>query len=118
MGEQNVGALNQESLRDFTRALLDDVQALERMIEMGMIETDVQRIGAEQEFFLVDSFGKPAALSEAMLAELDPKSFTNELATFNIEANLTPARCSRWSTSSTSASNEPAPWRASTAATS
>ena len=90
MGEQNVGALNQESLRDFTRALLDDVQALERMIEMGMIETDVQRIGAEQEFFLVDSFGKPAALSEAMLAELDPKSFTNELATFNIEANLTP----------------------------
>ena len=90
MGEQNVGALNQESLRDFTRALLDDVQALERMIDSGMIETDVQRIGAEQEFFLVDPSGRPAALAEAMLAELDPKSFTSELATFNVEANLSP----------------------------
>lgn len=90
MGEQNVGALNQESLRDFTRALLDDVQALEQMIAGGMIETGIQRIGAEQEFFLVDNAGKPAALAETLLAELDPKSFTSELATFNIEANLSP----------------------------
>lgn len=90
MGEQNVGALSQASLRDFTRALLDDVQALERMIEGGMIETDVQRIGAEQEFFLIDAAGKPLALAETLLAELDPKSFTSELATFNIEANLSP----------------------------
>lgn len=36
------------------RALLDDVQALETMLEEGMIEEGVRRIGAEQEMFLVD----------------------------------------------------------------
>jgi CBS domain-containing protein/gamma-glutamyl:cysteine ligase YbdK (ATP-grasp superfamily) len=90
MGEQNVGALDQAALRDFTRALLDDVQALERMIDAGMIETGIQRIGAEQEFFIVDGSWRPAGLAAEMLERLDPKIFTTELATFNIEANLTP----------------------------
>jgi len=90
MGEQNVGALDQIALRDFTRALLDDVHALERMIDSGMIETGIQRIGAEQEFFLVDGSWRPAGFAAEMLKRLDPKMFTTELATFNIEANLTP----------------------------
>jgi CBS domain-containing protein len=90
MGEMNVSALDEEGQREFTRALLDDVQALERMLEEGLIETGIQRIGAEQEFFLVDSAWRPAPLAEKMLAELDPKCFTSELATFNIEANLSP----------------------------
>jgi hypothetical protein len=36
------------------KAVLDDLVALERMIEGGMIERGVRRIGAEQELFLVD----------------------------------------------------------------
>ncbi len=92
MGEFNVSALDEKGQREFTRALLDDVHALERMIAEGLIETGIQRIGAEQEFFLVDQAFRPAALSGEMLKVLDPKFFTNELATFNIEANLSP-RC-------------------------
>jgi CBS domain-containing protein len=88
MGELNVSALDEKGQREFTRALLDDVQALERMIDEGLIETGIQRIGAEQEFFLVDKAWRPAALAGDMLNLLDPKFFTNELATFNIEANL------------------------------
>ena len=90
MGELNVSALDEQGQREFTRALLDDVQALERMISEGLIETGIHRIGAEQEFFLVDKAYRPAALGEDMLNLLDPKFFTSELATFNIEANLSP----------------------------
>ena len=89
MGELNVSALDEQGQREFTRALLDDVQALERMISEGLIETGIHRIGAEQEFFLVDKAYRPAALGEDMLNLLDPKFFTSELATFNIEAKET-----------------------------
>ena len=92
MGDHDVGALDKDSIRDFTRALLDDVQALERMLEAGMIESGVQRIGAEQEFCLVDAAWRPAPLAKPMLDRLDPKVFTTELATFNVEANLSPRR--------------------------
>ena len=42
------------------RWMLRDLQALERMLDERMFETDVTRIGAEQEMFLVDASWQPA----------------------------------------------------------
>ena len=38
---------------DFASHLLSDIAALDRMLEEGLIEKDIVRIGAEQEFCLV-----------------------------------------------------------------
>ncbi len=91
MGEHDVAQPTDErDLRSFMRRLLDDVQALERMLDEGMIETGVRRIGAEQEMFLVEPSGGPAPVVMDILPDLDPATFTTELARFNLEANLPP----------------------------
>jgi len=91
MGEQNVEELRQEELRSFTRAILDDLQALEFMLEKtDLIESGVRRVGAEQEMFIVDPSGSPAPKVTEFIDKLDPRYFTTELARFNLEANLTP----------------------------
>lgn len=90
MGEHEVRDLEAAELRRFMKNLLTDLRALEHMIDAGMIETDVRRIGAEQELFLVDSHRAPAAKAMELLPELDPRYFTTELALFNLEFNLDP----------------------------
>jgi len=90
MGEHQVSDTTSEELRRFVRALLEDVRALERMLDEGWIESDVRRIGAEQEMFLVDRDGNPAPLAMEVLERLDSPAFAVELARFNLEANLTP----------------------------
>lgn len=88
MGEQGVSrGMSPEELRDFTRRLLQDVAALERMLESGMIESGIRRIGAEQEMFLVDAGQHPACVADEMLSRIEDPRFTNELARFNLEAN-------------------------------
>ncbi len=77
-------------MRTFVRALLEDVHALERMLEAGWIERGVRRIGAEQEMFLVDRSLGPKASVLPILARLEGQPFTTELAQFNLEANLPP----------------------------
>lgn len=90
MGQDLVPEQNPESFRAFTRALLRDLQALERMLDTGMIESGIRRIGAEQEFFLVGRGWRPAPRGVEVLERLgDP--FTPELARFNLEVNLSPA---------------------------
>ncbi len=79
-----------DQLRVFTKKLLADLRALERMLEEGQIESDVRRIGAEQEVFLVDSSWRPAPLALEVLAAIDDPHFTTELGRFNIEFNLEP----------------------------
>lgn len=83
---------SEEDLRAFMRRLLDDVHALEEMLDNGMIESGVRRIGAEQEMFLVDRQGRPAPVAVEVLEQLDHSSFTTELARFNLEANAKPYR--------------------------
>ena len=93
MGEQKVRLLdNQEELRAFIRALLDDVKALEYMLDHDWFETDVVRIGAEQEMVLVDlEQHKPALMAQQALDDLaDHKWLESELALFNLEITLTP----------------------------
>jgi len=90
MGEQNIARGSEARLREFTRALLDDVEALGRLLETDLVERDVRRIGAEQEMFLVDSSWGPSPRGPEVLAGLTDPRFTGELGRFNLEANLLP----------------------------
>lgn len=91
MGEQAVGrGLDERERQRFMRALLDDVHALEHMLETGRIESGVWRIGAEQEMFLVDPGMRPLPVADRLLQETSDRRLTGELALFNLEANLTP----------------------------
>jgi gamma-glutamyl:cysteine ligase YbdK (ATP-grasp superfamily) len=72
------------------RALLNDLRALERMLEESRFETGVRRVGAEQEMFLVDRHMNPAPVSTEVIESAKDPRLTTEIARFNIEANLTP----------------------------
>ena len=78
------------SIRVFTKALLKDLQALEQMLDEGMIESGVRRFGCEQEMFLVNQAWRPAPVAMEVLDRLDGEVFTTELARFNLEMNLEP----------------------------
>jgi hypothetical protein len=82
--------LKPEAIRVFTKAILRDLRALERMLNEGRIESGRRRFGAEQELFLVGDGWRPAPLSTAVLERLSGPPFTTELALFNLEINLAP----------------------------
>lgn len=83
---------DQASLRRFTRQLLRDVRALEKMLEDGMFESGVRRIGAEQELFIVDNRWQPAPVVEEVLKASKDARIVTELMKFNLEFNLEPYR--------------------------
>ena len=88
MGEQNVvdAAGESEKLREFMQHLLQDLRALEKMIDAGMIEEGVRRIGAEQELFLVDADGRPAPVNQAFVElALDIEAGRRERGLHNLE---------------------------------
>ncbi len=91
MGTQDVTqGKDAAAMRRFTRQLMQDVLALEQMLRENMFETDVRRIGAEQELFLIDSRLQPMPAAEAILElNKDPRLVT-ELTRFNLEFNLDP----------------------------
>ena len=76
----------------FVRHLLDDVQAFEYMLEHDWFESDITRIGAEQEMCLVhNKTCKPANINMEVLAKLTNAPWcVTELAKFNLETNLSP----------------------------
>ncbi len=82
--------LSGEARRNFMRALLADLRALERMLAEGLFEQGVARIGAEQELFLVDKALHPAPLALKVLDKLQDSHYTTELALFNLEINADP----------------------------
>lgn len=91
MGELNIeNATNKESSSAFIKHLLTDVRVLELMLEKGIFEKGVTRIGSEQEFCLIDSRWRPTCNSEELLEEINDAHFTTELARFNLEINLDP----------------------------
>lgn len=91
MGELDVkGGLDGGEHREFMRRLLNDVRALQWMLDNGTFETGVRRIGAEQECFLVDKSFRPAPVSDKVLAAIGDDHFTTELARFNMEFNVDP----------------------------
>jgi CBS domain-containing protein/gamma-glutamyl:cysteine ligase YbdK (ATP-grasp superfamily) len=91
MGDHNVELEFDERMSQaFMKALLDDLRALDFMIETDRFETGVWRIGAEQEMFLVDSNMRPSPISQEVLSRAKDSRLTTEIARFNLEANLTP----------------------------
>lgn len=81
------GDLEGESRREYMVALLRELQAMERMVKEGMFERGVQRIGAEQELFLVDAAYHPTPGALKVIQRIDDPHFTTELGLFNLEAN-------------------------------
>ncbi len=73
-----------------TQHLLWDLKAIEAMLEKGMFETSIQRIGVEQEISLIGNDWRPAPVLMELLEKIDDKHFTTEFAKFNMEVNLDP----------------------------
>ncbi len=90
MGTDLAPQTSPEAIREFSRALLRDLLAMERIVADGLIESGVRRFGAEQEMFLVNDAWRPAPVSIEVLEDLNDDPFTTELARFNLEANLSP----------------------------
>ena len=93
MGEQNVSTFKDEAQRKkFMRAILNDVQALEYMLDNDWFEKGITRIGAEQEMCLVHNKSfKPAPMAMEALEKLKEYPWVEtELAKFNLEINLDP----------------------------
>ncbi|MDX1910755.1 MAG: glutamate-cysteine ligase family protein [Saprospiraceae bacterium] len=94
MGFQKVNTVeNKNEMQHFVRNLLGDVQAFEYMLQNDWFESNITRIGAEQEMCLVDKKTlKPACINMEVLAKLgDDKPWcVTELAKFNLETNLSP----------------------------
>jgi CBS domain-containing protein len=90
MGAHNVEEFDQQKSQAFMKAVLDDLRALAFMLERGLVESGVRRIGAEQEMFLVDRDLRPAPVSLEVLQHANEARLTTEIARFNLEANLTP----------------------------
>ena len=91
MGTLAVKALDSAEKREvYFRRLLTDIAALEEMLERNMFERSPIRIGAEQEFCLVDSFWEPSKKAREVLEAIDHPGFTSELTLYNLEANLDP----------------------------
>ena len=91
MGEHiSKSKFDQAERKAFVKHLIDDIKALELMLDQNLIESDVVRIGAEQELCLVDEGYRPAGDAIELLKAIDDTHFTTELANYNIEINLDP----------------------------
>ena len=91
MGEHNIDPkLDEHRMQAFTQALLADLHALEFMLEHDQLEKYSNRIGAEQELFLIDSDLRPSPVAVEVLKTANDPRLTTEIARFNLEANLTP----------------------------
>ena len=95
MGELNVSLPKDTKKKQaFVRALLNDVKALEHMLDNNMFESGITRIGAEQEMCIINSSTyKPAPIAIELLDLMkDKKWVETELAKFNLEINLDPRK--------------------------
>ncbi|MEH0153298.1 CBS domain-containing protein [Limibacter armeniacum] len=92
MGDHSVNSnkTNREAHAQFIRNLLNDLSALDKMLERRLIERGITRIGSEQEFCLIDENWRPAKNYDKILSAIDDPHFTIELARFNLEINLDP----------------------------
>src|SRR3954470_23812265 len=73
------GALDGVARRDFMRAMLTELRAIEKMLAENAFERGVARIGAEQEIFIVDRAYHPAPGALRILERIDDPHFTTEL---------------------------------------
>lgn len=91
MGEKTAQfAIDAAQRRTFAARLLNDVRAIELMQSEGMFESGIRRIGAEQEFCVVDENFRPSIHGPEILEALGEPHFTAEVARYTLEANLDP----------------------------
>jgi CBS domain-containing protein len=91
MGDFTVRAIkNQEERNQFYHLMLQDIKALDQMILDRAFTTSPIHIGAEQEMCIIDKEQNPAPIAQEVLSSITDPHFTNELAKFNLEANLDP----------------------------
>lgn len=91
MGQQlSSSQVSRETRIQFIRHLLNDVEALDQMITNNLIEKGITRIGAEQEFCLINEHWRPAQNAQELLPLMEDTHFTTELARYNLEINLDP----------------------------
>lgn len=91
MGEERVKlADTNEQIQTFMKHVLQDLRALQKMLDEEWFETDVLRIGAEQELCMVDPHGKVFPRSMDVLEALGDGNYTTEFARFNLEINMSP----------------------------
>lgn len=91
MGEERVKlADTNEQIQSFMKHVLQDLRALQKMLDEDWFETDILRIGAEQELCMVDPHGKVFPRSMEVLEALGEGNFTTEFARFNLEINMDP----------------------------
>ena len=91
MGELNVKKLTKnEDKVGYIDQLLTDIEALEYMLEKGMFKKRPVRIGAEQEFCLVEENWEPTNKADKILEDINDPHFTSELTLYNLEINLDP----------------------------
>ncbi|NOQ71049.1 MAG: CBS domain-containing protein [Crocinitomix sp.] len=91
MGDHNINKETDDRTRlEFIKHLLDDIAALQQMYEEGKIESGIVRIGAEQEFCLVNENWRPSNKALGVLKAVNDPHFTTELALYNLEINLDP----------------------------
>lgn len=91
MGDQKAAKITDKKARiEFAKHLLGDIQALEMMLAQDLFEKGVSRIGAEQEFCLINQNWRPSIRALEILEAIDDPHFTTELARFNLEVNLDP----------------------------
>lgn len=74
----------------YVQHLLQDIKSMEYMLEHNLIESGIARIGAEQEFAILDEHWRPAPKSDDFLKTVNDWHFTTELARYNVELNLEP----------------------------
>lgn len=93
MGEQKVSIVKDSvQMQKFMRQLLDDITAFEYMLKNDWFESDIVRIGAEQEMCMVDKRTyKPASIAMEVLDQMKEHEWVEtELAKFNLETNFEP----------------------------
>jgi len=95
MGELKIEKLAGSAAKaHYVEHLLSDIEALQVMLAKGLFANDVIRIGAEQEFCLVDHNWEPSNMAMEVLEAIDDDHFTTEIARYNLEANLDPLELS------------------------
>lgn len=91
MGELRVSKFtDNKDKANYIHQLVKDIKALDIMIRDGLIEKSPIRIGAEQEFCLVDNQFLPSGNSLEILDDINDSHFTTEIGNYNLEVNLKP----------------------------
>lgn len=91
MGNLNVTRLiSKADKAAFIHQLTRDIEALELMLKDGLIEKEPIRIGAEQEFCIVNNDFYPNNNSLTLLDDINDDHFTTEIGNYNLEINSDP----------------------------